>query len=170
MAASSVDPTEVYKQNCEDLRSYGDMRFKQLTLWSVGMGFILNAMYGKDAALQSVLHRGIWCWASFFWTAVIWVMEVRSTVHWVGKKEHRDIVEGEVGKKLSNKWTLLNASFAIALLYAASCAVWCIQLLVLWGVWAITFWVMAAAITLLIVFTVREYLPMWKHAIKNWQW
>jgi hypothetical protein len=44
MAAPTMDPlsAEIYKQNCEDLRFYGDMRFKQLTLWSVGIGFLLN--------------------------------------------------------------------------------------------------------------------------------
>ncbi len=40
---------ERYKQTCEDMRFYGDMRFKQLTLWSVGIGFLLNTLYGKDA-------------------------------------------------------------------------------------------------------------------------
>jgi hypothetical protein len=170
MASSVIDPVEVYKQSCEDFRFYGDMRFKQLTLWSVGMGFLLNAMYGKDAALLSVLHRGIWCAVSFFWTAAIWVMEVRSTVHGVRRLEYKTKVEGGGETGLSNKWTLLNASFAIALLYAASGVAWSVQLLTIWGACVATFWVMAVAFALLVAFTAREYLPLWKHAIDKWRW
>lgn len=170
MASPVIDPAEVYKQNCEDHRFYGDMRFKQLTLWSVGMGFLLNAVFGKDAACLSVLHRGLWCFAAFFWTAVIWVMEVRSTVHGLRRIEYRAGIEGSAGGRYSNKWTLLNASSVIALLYASSCVVWSIQLLTIWGARVIAFWVMSAAFALLAAFTIREYLEMWKHAIKNWQW
>jgi len=170
MASPVIDPAEVYKQNCEDHRFYGDMRFKQLTLWSVGIGFLLNTLYGKDASTLSVFHRGVWCAAAFFWTAVIWVMEVRSTVHGLRRIEYRAGIEGAPEGRYSNKWTLLSASSAIALLYAASCVVWSVQLLTIWGASAITFWVTAAAFALLAAFTVREYLPMWEHAIEKWQW
>jgi len=170
MASPVIDPAEVYKQNCEDHRFYGDMRFKQLTLWSVGIGFLLNAVYGKDASCLSVLHRGLWCFAAFFWTAVIWGMEVRSTVHGVRRMKYRAGIEGEAEARLSNKWTLLNASFAIALLYGASCVLWSVQLLTTWGTRVITLWVMAAAFGLLTAFTVREYWEMLNHAIRKWQW
>lgn len=170
MASPVIDPAEVYKQNCEDGRFYGDMRFKQLTLWSAGMGFLLNTVYGKDASCLSVLYRGRWCLAAFFWTAVIWVMEVRSTVHGVRRMSYRTDIEGEAEAKFSNKWTVLNASFAIALLYAASSVLWIVQLSAIWGACVTQFWVMSAFFALLAAFTVREYWGMLKHAFKKWQW
>jgi hypothetical protein len=139
MASPVLDLAEVYKQNCEDHRSYGDMRFKQLILWSVGMGFFLNVVYGKDASCLPVLHRGCWYLAAFFWTAVIWVMEVRSTVHGVRRMSYRASIEGEAEAKLSNKWTVLNASFAIATLYAAFCVLCIVQIFTIWGACVTTF-------------------------------
>jgi hypothetical protein len=102
MANSDVE-LEIYKQNCEDLRFYGDMRFKQLTLWSVGMGFVLNVVYGKEAVSLTAYQRGIWYEVAFFWTVVIWVMEVRSSVHGVRRMRFKGRIEGESNTDLSNK-------------------------------------------------------------------
>lgn len=169
MGSQGIDPlsAEVYKQACEDLRFYGDMRFKQLTLWSVGMGFVLNVLYGKEAAAQlPVRQRGMWFVAAFFWTAVIWVMEVRSSVHGVHRMEFKNRLEKRGSPA---KWTLLNATNSIALLYAGSCLIWAVQLVDSWGTRVVSIYVVAFVFVLLFAFTLREYWDMLSHAIDKWR-
>lgn len=160
---------EIYKQNCEDHRFFGDMRFKQLTLWSVGMGYVLNVLYGKESKSLTVHQIGIWYVAAFFWTSVIWVMEVRSSKHGVRRMELKRKLEWKKDVGLSNKWTLLNSTNAVAFLYAISCLILVVQLAYIWGPHVITVWAVALTFILLIAFTCREYLEMWQHAIKHWQ-
>ncbi len=177
---------EAYKQSCENHRFYGDMRFKQLTLWSVGVGFVLNVLYGKDALGLSSLGRGIWLAAAFFWTAVIWIMEVRSSVHGVRAIRRKSRPEASApiapitkhgnsetkgrDQELPNKWTLVNATNAVALLYVGSCLAWAIQLYRVWGSRVITVWVVNILFVFLVAFTIREYFELWQHAVKEWRW
>ena len=158
---------EIYKQNCEDLRFYGDMRFKQLTLWSVGMGFVLNLLSGKESTILTLHQKELWYLAAFFWTSVIWVMEVRSSVHGVRRMRVKGRQEGEVDPEVVNKWTLFNATNVVALLYAASSLACVVQLERMRGPCAITFWGPTAVLLLLMAFTFREYWPLLKHAVAN---
>jgi hypothetical protein len=181
---------EVYKQSCENHRFYGDMRFKQLTLWSVGIGFVLNVLHGKEASSVAVGQKGTWLVAAFFWTAVIWVMEVRSTVHGVRAMRLKDCLETSMererpadgsttdanseakprGRDLPNKWTLLNATNVVCLLYALSSLLELLCLRRAWGISTITFWIEAFVFVLLVAFTIREYWELWQHAVKEWHW
>lgn len=169
MDSSTLSLEEQYKQNCEDFRFYGDMRFKQLTVWSIGMGFVLNVLYGKDAIGFGTERRGLWYIAAFFWTSVIWVMEVRSSVHGVRRLRFKTEVESEVPKDPSPKWTLLNATNAVALLYAVSCAAWCVQLERAWGIQVVSFWVLIVVLVILASFNLREYWALLRHALAKWQ-
>jgi hypothetical protein len=172
---------EIYKQSCEDHRFFGDMRFKQLTLWSVGVGFVLNALYGKEPPLlKSDPCLAGWLYvAAFFWTAVIWVMEVRSTKQGIRSRACKEglekgVVEAlsteERHQDLSNKWTLLDATNAVAGLYGGFCVVWTLELYRACGTCTIPFWGVVAVLVVLFAFTIREYWTLWEHAFKEWKW
>lgn len=180
---------EVYKQSCENHRFYGDMRFKQPTLWSVGIAFVLNALYGKETPGMTEGQKGIWYVAAFFWTAVIWVMEVRSSVHGVRAMRVKDSLEERVARErptdgsttdgssevkasdrdLPNKWTLLNATNAVGLLYGLSSLLALLCLRKAWGISVATFWIEALVFVLLVAFTIREYWELWQHAVLKWR-
>lgn len=175
---------ELYKQSCEDHRFYGDMRFKQLTLWSVGIGFVLNVLHGREASGMTVGQTGIWYVAAFFWTAVIWVMEVRSSVHGVRALRLKNSLEKRMadgstidgnsegkarGPDVPNKWTLLNATNAVGLLYALSALLGLLCLRRAWGVSTKTFWIEIFVFILLVAFTIREYWELWQNAVKKWR-
>ncbi len=175
---------ELYKQSCEDHRFYGDMRFKQLTLWSVGIGFVLNVMHGKEASVMTAGQKGIWYVAAFFWTAVIWVMEVRSSVHGVRAMRLKDTQENRIAdgstsdasseakarsRDIPNKWTLLNATNAVGLLYALSALLGLLYLRRAWGISTMTFWIEVFVFILLVAFTIREYWELWQDAVKKWR-
>lgn len=170
MTAPTLDPlsTELYKQYCEDLRFYGNMRFKQLTLWSVGMGFLLHVLYGGPPTEGGSYQMGNWYFAALCWTAVIWVMEVRSSVHGVRRMRLKGQFEPPGSSELNPKWTLVNATNAVALLYAAASLAWLVQLTTLWGLKVATPWIGAAILVFLVAFTAREYHPMWAHALTKW--
>jgi hypothetical protein len=169
-----MDSTEVeiYKQTCEDFRFYGEMRFKQLTLWSVGVGFMLNALYGKASGTPETGSKDLWYLAAFFWTAVIWVMEVRSSVHGVRRlrlKSKLEKAQPDEGcdDELSNKWTLLNATNAVVVLYVTSCSLCVVRLAAAWGPCVAAVWGMSAGLMSLVAFTLREYWPLLRHAIRQ---
>jgi hypothetical protein len=187
MSSSDLE-LEAYKQSCDDHRFFGNMRFAQLTLWSAGVGFVANALYGKDAITNGSYRKGAYL-AAFLWTAVIWVMEVRSSVHGVRARTFKETMEDRVLRSQpspdqdqgnhrakgqcqgpSNKWTLLNATNAVAFMYLASCAFWAALLLKSWGACAPRVWAVSLALLLLIAFTVREYWDMWRDAIERWKW
>src|SRR5260370_9723500 len=94
---SETDVTlETIKQACEDHRFYGDMRFKVLTLFAVTMGALLTALLAprSGATLSdpskvalSVIGLGL--------TAVLWTIEVRSTIFAV---QSRTVIEATGGK------------------------------------------------------------------------
>ena len=96
-------------------------------------GFMaLSALYGKEAAALTVDQKGTWYVATFFWTAVIWIMEVRSSVHGVRRMRLKGKLE-KSDMELPNKWTLLKATNAVACLYAATGAASVVQRVNAWG-------------------------------------
>jgi hypothetical protein len=82
---------EMYKQACENSRFYGDMRFKQLTLFGVICGLLLNAL--KDASVPNkILTIAA---IGMIATTVIWIMEVRSFGHWLKAASKRKMFEAQ---------------------------------------------------------------------------
>jgi hypothetical protein len=117
-----VELTERYKQVCEDGRFYADMRFKQLTLFSVVTGLLLNAATSDRA--QQMLSRhdnkttlGI---AGMFFTVILWIMETRSTIYGLKIRAEKETLE-EVN--LSPLY-VLSSTYAIIVLYFASYYFW----------------------------------------------
>src|ERR1051325_7072300 len=73
-------PKDLYKQMCDEHRFYGDMRFKQLSLYGVVTALLVNAMNSKDVASAAISAKAI-CVIALLSTSVLWVMEVRSSLY-----------------------------------------------------------------------------------------
>lgn len=142
-------------QLAENMRFFVDMRFKQLTLFMAAMtavatGIIKSSQYRWWLALGGL---GI--------TAVIWVMEIRSTINFI---EHRDHAP-ELWPRAESKpklFRLLTSSHVVLLLYMGFYAVWsyCIKK---WGP-ACYFSFYSALIVgvVLVLFSILNDHDLWK--------
>ena len=162
---------EIYKQASEDFRYFADMRFKQLSLFGIISALLLNALNsnGPNLSIQYVSIIGM---AS---AALLWIMEIRSTIHGQAARYMKRSFEQCLGKPIeefSPRWTLLNATNAVLALYAAAFASWYILFVVtghhnwIYGIGAIPL----LGLSLLLAFSLREYSALLSHAIKNWRW
>ena len=175
--------TEQYKQACDDHRFYGDMRFKQLSLFAVISGLLLNALKDitVDEKVSTVSSIGMMI------TCVIWIMEVSSSMHGQRARARKRSFEEEsvimstqevslstekAPEKFEPKWTHLNATNAVLLLYMVSYLSWFI--LFLW--FAHSYLLRAIGLMLgmmyflLIIFSLREYGPLFSHGHRKWRW
>jgi len=81
----SQGPEVVETQLAENLRFYGNARFQQLTLFMAGLTAITAGMV-HDETMKPFIYvlslRAVLAIFGMLFTAVIWVMEVRSTIYW----------------------------------------------------------------------------------------
>ena len=96
-------------QFSENMRFYGDMRFKQLTLLMAAM-----TAAGAGVAQYPQLSGPIAAAAAVF-RAVMWVMEIRSTLYWVAFKEKVPTLWPSAKVTL---WKQLNATNVVLFLHA----------------------------------------------------
>ena len=168
--SDQAQANEIYKQASEDHRFYGDMRFKQLTLFGVLSGLLLNALNSQT------LHplRWIFGLVGIASTTLLWIMEVRSSVHAQKALEIKRFYEKQrtvhPPTRFELRWTLINATNAILMFYLASFVSWTVVFLA--GIHRSLFYgiVLLLVLLLLVVFTIREYEPLLKHAWKYWHW
>src|SRR6476469_9385837 len=106
---------DLYKQVCDEHRFYGDMRFKQLSLYGVITALLVNAMNSKDVATAAISAKPI-CVIALLSTSVLWVMEVRSSLYGYRCQRAKDQFEtnassgsGILTDQPGFHWTLLNA-------------------------------------------------------------
>jgi hypothetical protein len=116
----------------ENLRFYGDMRFKQLTLlmaWLTlaGAGVVER---GTLELIPSVPVRVIIACVSMLFTAVLWVMEVRATLYW--RTHHRAIGRELCPEPEKPFWGLLRATNVVLFVYAGVYILW-VLLGLAWG-------------------------------------
>ena len=105
----------VMSELAENMRFYGDMRFKQLTLF-------MAAMTAAAAGIkQDFEHRWWIALGALFITAVMWVMEVRSSIHFFAIHEKAPRLWPNPQPK-HFRW--LTATLAVWLLHVAFYAFW----------------------------------------------
>ena len=106
------------KELVANMRFYGDMRFKQLTLFMAWLTISVGgvAQFGETQIVNGTQLKGVIAVASMLFTAVLWIMEVRSSLYWVAHREEvRDLWPSPGNLRLG--W--LNATNSVFLLYAA---------------------------------------------------
>jgi hypothetical protein len=144
-----MDNDVVTTQIAENFRFYGDMRFKQLSLFMAAM---------TAAAAGVVQYPPSRWWVALgklYVAAVMWVVETRATLNAIAA---HDAIP-EVFPQRKKFWPLLNSSWAVLSLHIAFYALWllCIRA---WAPNCKSFYVgLVGGITLL-VFSGRNY---WRH-------
>lgn len=106
----------------EYYRFYGDMRFKQLTLF-------MAAMSAAGAGVMQFSGSRWWiALGALFVTGVMWVIEVRATLAAIAAHDEMTKLFGS--RKIFWRW--INSSFAVLLLHVGFYALWlrCIRV---WG-------------------------------------
>jgi len=100
----------------ENLRFYGDMRFKQLTLlmaWLSAAAFGVLSFNDKQPAQFAAIVMAL-PHVTLAFIAILWIMEVRSTIHWAA---HRLAMPELWPTPKRPFWSILSASNAVALWY-----------------------------------------------------
>jgi len=140
-------------QLAENLRFYGDLRFKQLTLLMGGMTAL-----GAGVAQYSALRVPLAVSGALF-TSVMWVMEVRSTLFYIAI-----VVEAPelYPPRLASLFSWVNTTSSPFFLHLAFYAfwVWCAVR------WSENYWVEALGVGLgsfLVVFSLGNYWAVRKH-------
>ncbi len=107
----------------ENLRFYGDMRFKQLTLLMVWLTLAGAAALEPDTIelAPSVPVRTVIACISMLFTSVLWVMEVRATLYW---SAHRARAAEVCPRPETRFCKLITATNVVVLLYAGVYALW----------------------------------------------
>jgi hypothetical protein len=109
-------------QLAENFRFFGDMRFKQLTLFMAAMSA------AGAGVMQFPLSRWWIALGALFVTAVMWVVEVRGTLN--GIAAHNAVPELFPSRKIF--WPWINSSWAVLSLHIGFYVLWlvCIRA---WG-------------------------------------
>ncbi len=133
-------------------RFFGNLRFSQLGFYGVIAGLLLNAMRGDT----SVLMTNRIAVAGVLVTAVVWLMEISSTLHGIAWKKRADV------DPPAGLFPPFNASNAVLGFYIFAYTFW----------WRIatehlrsicfTFWV-------LVTWSAIAYLPLWVHSIRTFK-
>ena len=139
-------------QLCENMRFYGEMRFKQLTLLMAGM-----TAAGAGVAQYPLLKVPL-AFAGMLFTSVMWVMEVRSTLYGVA---HREAAPQLWPCPSAVRFRWLNATNAVLFLHMAFYAFW-LWCGALWHPSCLLLILGIGLAVLLLVFSIANYWPLWK--------
>lgn len=144
----------------EILRFYGEMRFKQLTVFLAWLTLASAGAvhFGGLEFVGAQSLRAIVAPATMFVTGVVWVMEVRSTMYFVSIRSEAPEVWPHTKKTFL---PAINATNAVFLLYCVNYGFWC------WCgfKWNINFWILlvfALAGFVIFLFTVINYWRCFK--------
>jgi hypothetical protein len=169
---TQMNNNESRNQIAENMRFYADMRFKQLTLFvawltiagagvsQFGVNVFAEQTFNNIRVplfIEGISVRIVIALSAVLFTAVMWVMEVRSTLNWVA---HRQIVP-DLWPRWESKWfRCVNATNAVLLLYVFVYFFW------LWCAyaWQVFYLLTIAGIVLglfLLLFSVTSYWPLW---------
>lgn len=159
------------------------MRFKQLSLFVVISGLLLNAVNTINGSQRNVAVSSI----GMMITSVLWIMEVRSSIHaQISRSKKRsleeritahdmgqdDLVTVKPAMEFEARWTHFNATNSVLCLYVISYLSW--LCLFFWEsnshVLRIIGLVPGLVFLVLIAFSIREYVPLLRHAQRAWKW
>jgi len=140
-------------QLAENMRFYGDMRFKQLTLFMAAMTAVAGGV------VESSQYRWWIALGGLCITAVMWVMEIRSTINFDAVHKCAPELWPRAQSKLF-RW--LTASLAVLLLYIAFYAFWLSCMRKWCPACCIPFYSGLTIGFALLLFSIANYPPLWK--------
>ena len=152
---SNINEDATQSEFADNLRFYGDMRFKQLTLLIAMLSLVFAGIgqYGETILIEPVKIKEILAVAAMLFTGVLWVMEVRSSIYWAANK-----------KQINNVWALarsakfnwINATNAVLALYVSIFSFWVVCVHFWLDVFFITL-ICALTCVILCIFSITNY-------------
>jgi hypothetical protein len=148
-------------QLVENIRFYGEMRFKQLTLFMAGMTVLGAgvAQYPSSKLFDGLELRIVLAVAAMLFTGVIWIMEVRSTLQAIASREQaKEFWPRPKPKHFGS----INATNAVLVLYIVSYGFWfwCAQQ---WGTPLPALLLCGPLGLILLIFSAVSYYPLWTY-------
>ena len=154
----------------ETIRHYADMRFKQLTLLMAGVPVLAAGVVVKGYSTTKILGclelRGVVPILGMMFTAVVWVMEVRSTAYFFAARANaKEVCPSPKFNRFHRLNVLLhryiNASTAVLVLYVSLYMAWwyCAKL---WYPGKVLLVLFAVAGLVLLVFSFTTYWGAWE--------
>ena len=140
-------------QLAENMRFYGDMRFKQLTLFMAAMTAVGGGVVGSSQYRWWIALGGLCI------TAVMWVMEIRSTINFNAVHKCAPELWPRAQSKL---FRLLTASHAVLLLYVGFYAFWLYSMRKWCPACCVSFYSELIVGFALLLFSVANYWDLWK--------
>ena len=130
LTMSRGDPKQEYEQVCQNLRSYANMRFAQLTIMVALTGGLFALVLGKDPPLEntkSLLAGGM----GLVVASVFYIMERSAKKYWIHFKERANCLEETLGYKQYLAWKPLavSASRAVFGFYVLVWVFWFVALI-----------------------------------------
>lgn len=109
-------------QLAENLRFYGEMRFKQLTLLMAVMTLVGAAVVqgGNKMLTDRISVNTAAASLALLFTAVMWVMEIRAVLHWNVLRE----AVPDLWPRPRNGWPIFSATAAVMMLYVGLYGSW----------------------------------------------
>ena len=156
-------------QMAENMRFYGDMRFKQLTLLMGAMTLVGAgvAQYPDVAVIRSLDVRALLAIAGMLFAGVMWVMEVRSTVNFFAAREQaKDLWPFWSPERFHWLNKVLNATNAVLALHIVFYWFWFWCAAVWQGGWLLLV-VGSSAGGLLLVFSAVNYFQLWTRDVRR---
>lgn len=152
-------------QLAENMRFYGDMRFKQLTLLIGAMTLVGAgvAQYPNVPVVATLDARSLLAMAGMLFAGVMWLMEVRSTVNFVAAREQApDLWPFWSPERFGWLNEVLNATNAVLVLHVIFYWFW---------FWCAAMWQESWALLtagsigggLLLAFSGVNYFQVWRH-------
>lgn len=156
---SSYDLRDQIAQN---MRFYGEMRFKQLTLllaWLSIVGVGVSQQFGEKAIISGIKLKLLLASASMLVVAVLWIMEISATLYWIAHREAFPSLWPQP-KRFGINW--LNASNAVLLLYIVVFGFW------YWCAWQWSCGLLVKILggllgVVLLLFSCINYWRIWTH-------
>lgn len=152
--------TEMENELYQNMRFYGEMRFKQLTLflaWLTIAGTGVSQS-GEKLILDGASLQLIIGFASMLVTGIIWIMEISSTKYWISHRE----IQTKKWPASNRVWKQLSATNATILFYALTYSFW-FYASIIWNGNCIFLIIYGIVFILLIIYTIINYLSIWRH-------
>jgi hypothetical protein len=149
------------QQLAENMRFYGDMRFKQLTLLMAWLSLVGGgvAQYGSINLVGETNVRQVLALSAVFFTIVMWVMEVRSTIQWVA---HRDAAPELWPRPTNDPFRLVNSTNAVLIFHFGVCSFW-LWCAYRWNANCVLATILGLLMLLVSVFSIYHYRHLWAH-------
>ena len=155
------------EQLVETARFYGDMRFKQFTLFLAWLSIVgAGIVYGGEyVILCEIKLKLLLALASIIMTGIFWIMEISSSIYWVANREAcKDVwkLPSPKSKFIKTINKIISTTNAMLILFIINYILW-IVCAYNWGLNRVVFIVLIFIGLLIFLYSILNYIPLWRY-------